>query len=55
MNFMFYPGEEPWYPWLAGWVNPGASVDILEKRKICCSYWDSKPVPSSSSVVRINF
>jgi hypothetical protein len=28
-------------------VGPTAGVDILNKSKISCPYWDLKPIPSS--------
>jgi len=40
-------GEKPNTHYIGGWVGPRASLDILEERKICCSYQDSNPGPSS--------
>ena len=28
---------------VGGWVDPIIDVDVLEKGRICCPYWDSNP------------
>jgi len=28
---------------IGGWVDPRAGMDVLERRKFCCTCWDSKP------------
>jgi hypothetical protein len=33
-------------PWLAGWVDPRTSLNIVENRKISYSYWESIPISS---------
>jgi len=43
----FNPGKEHWYPYIKGWVCPGADLDVLEKRKMFCPYQDLNPGPSS--------
>jgi hypothetical protein len=42
----FYPWEGSITHWIAGLVRLRASMDVLEKRKISCPYWDSNPAPS---------
>ena len=32
---------------MGGWVGPTASLVVLEKRKICCCFWNSKAELSS--------
>jgi hypothetical protein len=42
-----YPrGRNPGVHWIEGWKGPRDSLDVLEKRKISCSYRDSSPGPS---------
>jgi hypothetical protein len=32
---------------MGGWVGPRASLGVLEKRKICCCFWNSNAELSS--------
>jgi hypothetical protein len=34
--------------YIGGWMGPGAGLDVIEERKICCSYQNSNPVSPSS-------
>jgi hypothetical protein len=46
----FTAGKEPQYP---SWVFPRVNLDISEKRKISCPYWDSNPNCTTHSLVII--
>jgi hypothetical protein len=49
-TLLFYPwGNSPLYPLYSRLVGPGATLDIVEERKISCLYWESN---SKSLVVQ---
>jgi hypothetical protein len=40
---------DPSTHWIGGWVGPRAALDMVVKRKIPSSFWDSNPWSSSPS------
>jgi hypothetical protein len=40
---LYPPGRHPGTHYIEGWVGPGPGPDIVQKRKVSCSCWESNP------------